>query len=161
MATSFGPPANSEICLISTWTITFTLASDIVPGDHIIVKFLTPSRFTFLRTGATSPIGTVVIIDHTLLGTPLSVSPVSIQYFIIVTTTLTAGSPVSFDIAGIRNANDPTPGVALEMIYWQGKSKTKKLTFPLSPVWQDGGIVLIVNNHYNIFFKIRYLQLKC
>ncbi len=118
LAVSFGPVANSEICLISTWTIQFTLASDIVPGDHIIVKFTTPERFTFLRTGATSPIGNVVIIDHTLLGTPLSVSPTSIQYFIEVTTTLTAGAPASFTIAGIRNANDPTPGVVLEMIYW-------------------------------------------
>jgi len=70
-----------------------------------------------------------------------------IYFFIMVTTTLTASTTATITLNNFRNANDPSPGIVTNMIYWsrQGtaiKQKVSLYTFPISPVWTDGGIYI-------------------
>lgn len=121
LSATFG--TEKEICLLTTWTITLTLDANLIPGDGIILRF-PRDRFTFLMT-ATCSIGRAIVIDHYPTN--------QIYYYINVTTTITmnaAGS--SFTLSGIRNANDPTPGVILNMIYWALQRRVAYLTYNIS-----------------------------
>ena len=103
-----------------------TLDSNIAAGDHVVIKF-PRDRFTFLMT-ATSSLGRVVVIDHWPNN--------KIYYFIMASTNLlmnAAGSTIY--LYNIRNANDYTPGVILELVFWASMRKIAYVTFPVSPVW--------------------------
>jgi hypothetical protein len=85
------------------------------------------STFTPFYTGYTSNIGSVIMIDHFTTN--------EIYFFIRVATTLTASTTAIINLNNFRNANDPSPGIVTNMIYWskQGgtiKHKVSIYTFP-------------------------------
>lgn len=90
------------------------------------------STFTPLYQGYSSSIGNVIFIDH--------YTTLEIYFLIIMSTTLTAASPASFTLGNFRNANDPTPGIVVTMIYWRLRTKVAIVTYPISNSWTDGGI---------------------
>ncbi len=87
-----------------------------VAGDHVLLKFPIKwngpsySTFTPLYTGSWSTIGTVIMIDHYTTN--------EIYYFIIVTLPITASTTALITLNNLRNANDPSPGIVTNMIYW-------------------------------------------
>jgi hypothetical protein len=58
-----------------------------------------------------------------------------LYFFIMVTNTLTASTTASITLNNFRNANDPSPGIVTNMIYWSKLGGTIKhkiclYTFP-------------------------------
>ncbi len=130
---------NREICQISNWSFRFNLLVNLVAGDHVILKFPIKwngpsfSTFTPLYTGYGSNVGTVIMIDHYTTD--------EIYFFIMVTTTLTASTTATITLNNFRNANDPSPGIVTNMIYWsrQGtaiKQKVSLYTFPMYQLYK-------------------------
>lgn len=78
--------------------------------DHILIKFTDKTRFpNQFGVTATSPHGSVYLIDHFLTG--------EYYYFIIVNSAnIAANSPVQ--LVNIYNPIIYTPGIDIKLIYW-------------------------------------------
>ncbi|CAD8140771.1 unnamed protein product [Paramecium octaurelia] len=137
-----------QICELTTWTLQFQHTEVITAcstgttnypycanqtPDHILIKFTDKTRFpNQFGVTATSPQGAVYLIDHFLTG--------EYYYFIIVNSgNVAANGPVQ--LSNIYNPIIYTPGIDIKLIFWNQNRKIKRITFPTSNIFIDGGIL--------------------
>ena len=135
----------TTICQLATYTFKFTPLVTLNSGDHVLFKF-PANKFTFLRSGITSPDGTVRVIYYALLN--------QIYFLLTLTTTKSSSSVQTFTLNGVRNSNGevtrPTAdfsGIVVNVIYWAAYAKIQTFTYGVTAAYTDGGI-------YNVVFNV-------